>query len=245
MTRPTLLLYPALLLANRAAALWRTRMGLKTLLVGVHQFLIHPLLLEQAWRELYGPPTWHHRLVFFLHDFGYITKQKLDDAEGERHVELGAVLASRLLDRNAPAKLWLNTTTGEVSTQPLSGATALGPWGEFSLLHSRYYCKQVGLPPSRLCVADKWVIARENPNFYLLRGLLSGEIWEYVEQFTSGKYNDLNPRLPDISAEEIQAQHLNVRTLNAILDWHHQTRNNMDAWVRAHAFSLDLTPDPQ
>lgn len=245
MNRPPPLLYPALLLANRTSALWHTRMGLKTLLVGVHQFLIHPLLLERAWRELYGPPTWHHRVVFFLHDFGYITKKNLDDADGERHVELGAVLASRLLDRRAPAKLWLNTSTGEVGTQPLPGTTGLGPWGEFSLLHSRYYCKQVGLPPSRLCIADKWVIARENRSFYLLRGLLSGEIWEYVEQFMGGKYDDLNPRRPEISTEEIHARQLTPRTLNAILDWHEQTRNNMETWVRAHAYSLELTPDPK
>lgn len=45
--------------------------GTKSVLFGVHQFVIHPILLFVAWWKLYGFP-WDPRLwfAFLLHDIG-------------------------------------------------------------------------------------------------------------------------------------------------------------------------------
>lgn len=67
------------------------KIGTKSILFGVHQFAIHPVILALAWTKLFGMPTdprlW---LAFGLHDIGYIGKPNMDGKEGETHPELGA-----------------------------------------------------------------------------------------------------------------------------------------------------------
>jgi hypothetical protein len=99
-------------------------LGTRSVLYGAHCFLFHWFFVAKAWHRLYGwravrdryvglvslknPKLW---LAFFLHDIGYIGKKKMDDAEGERHPELG----SKIMDKMFGLK-----------------------WALFSLLHSRY-----------------------------------------------------------------------------------------------------------
>jgi hypothetical protein len=127
--------------------------GTRSLLIGVHQVVWHPLTVAVAWRRLYGRwPSWREALCILWHDWGYLGAREMDGPDGERHVELGARLAAGWLGRE---------------------------WGLFCLLHSRHYARLVGREPSPLCWADKASIGCERWWTYLPRARLSGELAEY------------------------------------------------------------------
>lgn len=127
--------------------------GTRSVLFGVHQFLIHPVIVLFSWWQLYGFP-WDPRIWICagLHDLGYVGKAEMDSDEGERHVEWGAWAAGALFGRR---------------------------WYEFCLGHSRHYAKKEGIPVSRLCFADKLAIALCPAWLYLPLAKLSGELAEY------------------------------------------------------------------
>ncbi len=128
--------------------------GTKSLLIGVHQFLLHPLLVAIAWWKLYGVP-WDPRLwlAFVVHDLGYWGKPNMDGPEGEKHVEWGAC--------------FMDTWFGQ-------------EWGSLCRYHSRFAARRDGKQFSRLCVADKLVTTIEPWWLYLPRARLSGELSEYM-----------------------------------------------------------------
>ena len=129
--------------------------GTKSILFGVHQFILHPLVVFAAWVWLYKKlPTWKESICIIIHDWGYWGKERMDDAEGERHPELGARIAEKML-----------------------GAECR----DLCLLHSRHYARNVGKEPSRLCWADKFSILFEPWWLYLPRAWASGELFEYRE----------------------------------------------------------------
>lgn len=130
------------------------RIGTRSVLFGVHQFLLHPVLLFVAWWKLYGFP-WDPRLwlAFFVHDLGYLGKPNMDGLEGEAHPILGARIMG------------------------LFGQE----WHDLVLLHSRYFAAAKGRQPSRLCYADKLVIVLEPSWLYLPRAWASGELEEFLE----------------------------------------------------------------
>lgn len=147
-------------------------MGTRSLLIGAHHLLIHPLFVALAWTRLYGlprdPRLW---LAFFLHDLGYLGKPCMDDARGETHPELGARIMRRLC--------------GE-------------PWAELCLYHSRSYARAAGHPPSALNAADKLAFALEPRALYLPRVILTGEIHEYLARAggqPGSKYGQDGPAL--------------------------------------------------
>ncbi len=143
-------------------------LGTKTLLFGVHQFILHPLFVAIAWWRLYGFPwNWRLWLCFIVHDWGYWGCRDLDCDEGRLHPEFGARLVSRLLDRR-PYSDWLTVFHEQ-----------WGPWGKFCLLHSRHYAKSADLKPSRLCMADKLAICLMPEWLYLTLAWLTGELAEY------------------------------------------------------------------
>lgn len=143
------------------------KIGTRSLLFGAHQFAIHPLFLVAGWWQSYGwsrvaeqsglvvslrdPRLW---IVFVIHDWGYWGLPNMDGDEGETHPEWAARVMTR----------WFGQQ-----------------WGDFSLLHSRFYAKRLGRPFSRLCVADKLAVALEPWWFYLPRVWLSGELGEYIQ----------------------------------------------------------------
>lgn len=143
--------------------------GTKSLLVGVHQVLIHPWFVARAWRRLYGWP-WDPRIwiAFFVHDLGYLGSPNMDGDEGERHPMLGARIMG-----------WM-----------------FGPrWFDFALYHSRFFVRRVNaeggaVRPSRLCYADKLAIVVTPKWLYLALARASGEIHEYMRHGAdpSGKY---------------------------------------------------------
>jgi hypothetical protein len=130
------------------------KIGTKSVLFGVHQFLIHPWIVALAWWKLYGfpfdPRLW---IAFFIHDLGYIGKPNMDGPEGDKHPEWAARIMGRLFGKE---------------------------WFDFCLYHSRFYAKRNGKRHSKLCVADKLAIALEPWWLYIPRALLSKEIHEYM-----------------------------------------------------------------
>lgn len=197
--------------------------GTKSLLFGVHHVLLHPLLLALAWTKLYGFPTdprvW---MAFFVHDLGYWGKQNMDGAGGETHVEWGA---QRM-------RQWF------------------GPeWGDFCLYHSRFYARKHNALPSRLCVADKYVIVIEPWWLYLPRAALSGELWEYIDVCLAenGKYS---------ACTGSQLFHMSLRDvwnlphyplLGKLLYWHARMVDDTAIWVeRQRTLELNAphTPAP-
>lgn len=134
--------------------------GTKSVLFGAHCWCIHPFALAWAWNKLYGPPLdprlW---VAFFVHDLGYIGKEKMDDELGESHPILGAKIMGVLFGQK---------------------------WHDFTLLHSRFYAKKLGRPFSRLCVADKIATGLMPPWLWVPMATASGEIHEYMDD--GGKY---------------------------------------------------------
>lgn len=147
--------------------------GTKSLLFGVHQFILHPITVWIAWIWLYRTlPTWRETVCVVIHDWGYWGKAKMDDEEGEKHPEWAAGVAHWLLDRPRFVPLspsffiWKRHNT---------------TYHDLCLYHSRHYARNAGVEPSRLCWADKMSILVERWWTYLPRAWASGELEEYRE----------------------------------------------------------------
>jgi hypothetical protein len=132
------------------------KIGTKSLLWGAHCFLLHPFFVAWGWKRLFGFP-WDPRLwcAFALHDIGYLDRVDMDGEDGERHVVLGARIMGRLF----------------------------GPeWADECYRHSRYWSRRMGLPVSRLCLADKLAFAITPAWLYLPMARWTGELAEYMER---------------------------------------------------------------
>ena len=164
------------------------KVGTRTILFGVHQFLWHPFIIWRAWRWLYGKnPTWPELVAIFCHDLGYWGKPNLDGPEGSTHPRAGAKIAARIVFhvtyRLKFLKFWLN---------PRTRAEARGAAVHFSvhsmldaatecLGHSREYAKTIGVTPGKLCWADKACVFFDPDWFYLFRARLAGELTEFKQ----------------------------------------------------------------
>lgn len=139
------------------------QIGTRSLLVGAHQFLLHPLMVALAWCKLYGfpfdPRLW---IAFIVHDWGYWGKPNMDGDEGERHPEFGGRIMNRLF-----------------------GAK----WGNFTLLHSASYAKLYGAKVSQLWAADKFATILVPRVLYLPLVRFTGEIHEYMDPTIAVKYS--------------------------------------------------------
>jgi hypothetical protein len=129
------------------------KIGTKSLLFGIHQFILHPILVTVAWRKLYGVwPTLRQIACIFLHDIGYFGKEDMDGDEGRGHPLLGGLIAEQWFGRQH---------------------------GDLVRYHSRAFAAAHGQPESLLCVPDKLSILLYPRWLYLLLGNLTGEIAEY------------------------------------------------------------------
>jgi hypothetical protein len=166
--------------------------GTKTLLWGSHCAILHPWYVARAWIRLYGWP-WHpaYWLAFVIHDWGYWGRANIDGPEGERHPLWAAKALNRLFGRE---------------------------WFYFCLLHSRFYSKRMGLPYSRLCVADKLAITLMPPKVWVRLARWSGEIDEYfaLHADPASKYGDDGWDTSDAEA------------------WFRQLQVYLRAWVAQH-----------
>jgi len=128
------------------------KMGTKSLLIGAHQFLWHPLTVFFAWVDLYGWPNWKEMVCIFIHDWGYWGLDNMEGPEGQWHPAYAANIADEYLGHD---------------------------YFNLILLHSRTVADKIGEKPSNLCWADKLSVYYERWWTYLPRVALSGEIHEY------------------------------------------------------------------
>ena len=185
------------------------RIGTKSLLFGAHQFILHPLLLAIAWWRLFGfpldPRLW---VAFIVHDLGYWGKPNMDGPEGTRHPEFGACFMGRFFGKR---------------------------WHDFCLYHSRYYARAAGVKPSRLCIADKYLVTLEPWWFYLPRVRWSGELEEYLALAK-----------PPSNTEEQGGKYvsMNIYSDDSIL-WYLAMQQYMYRWVIEHKNGKQDTWTPE
>jgi hypothetical protein len=128
------------------------RLGTKSLLFGVHQFIFHPLFVLLAWNKLYNSfPNPKELLCIVVHDWGYFNSPNMDGPEGTLHPKRSADLIRFLGDE----------------------------YYYLVLYHSRHYANIDKVLPSKLCWADKYSYKYDPIWFYVIRSNLSGEIKEY------------------------------------------------------------------
>lgn len=137
------------------------QVGTKSLLVGAHQFCLHPLTVVIAWRALYGKwPTWRELVCIIVHDFGYWGCKSMDGEDGCRHPLKGAWMVTGWFDQyDSPANYY-----------------------QLCLYHSRHWAAALQKPVSRLYYADKLSFSYIPWWVYVPLTLLSGELWEYRQQ---------------------------------------------------------------
>jgi hypothetical protein len=171
------------------------KLGTKSVLYGAHCFLLHPWFVALAWWRLFGfpldPRLW---VAFFVHDLGYVGKPNMDGEEGELHPYWGACVMGALFGRR---------------------------WFEFTLAHSRFLAKRLGIQPSRLCIADKLATPITPRWLYLPLVRATGEIHEYMAKSSSmnatgNKYSGMNL---DISSQQ---------------SWYRDMTGYMRRWVEEH-----------
>lgn len=212
--------------------------GTKSVLFGVHQFLLHPFMLAIGWWKAYG---------FRSVDIGQVPDPEADAL----NIFFGGTV---ILPKHEYASLfrpalWVaffvhdlgylgkpNMDGPEGESHPELGArimrTLFGDaWGDLVLLHSRYYAKKLDRPVSPLCFADKWVIILEPAWLYLPRVWLSGELREFVA-------NGQN-RVRGSAAGLTETEAADLLSGEA-LRWHRGMCSYMRRWIDEHA---DGKPD--
>lgn len=205
--------------------------GTKSVLFGVHQFALHPLLIAIGWWKEYG---WRRVEIGALSGLA-----ACEDCIGAHPAEY-PVYAS-LLD----PRLWLafivhdvgylgkpNMDGAEGETHPEVGARIMRglfgePWGDLVLLHSRYYAKRLGRPLSPLCIADKWVSLIEPWWLYLPRVWATGELAEYMAN--ARKRGETTGPNDPLDAEEREAF-----LSGSARRWHWAFQRYMRRWIAEH-----------
>lgn len=145
--------------------------GTKSILFGVHQFVIHPFTVLLAWRKLYRSwPTWREAIAIFCHDLGYWGCPNIDGAEGKQHPRHGAIIAARIVG-------WLEWNP-RIQKFPRSGAYSF-EIERLTAYHSRDTAKKDRRQVSELYAADKYCVFYDPFWLYRLRARLSGEFDEF------------------------------------------------------------------
>lgn len=137
--------------------------GTRSVLFGVHAFWWHFLTVGLAWRRLYKTwPTRWEWLAIFMHDLGYWGCKDMDGPAGKRHPERAGFWGWQ-------AGLKLSRCDVDVANRV----------SRLIRGHSRSFCTLSSSPVSKLCNPDKLSVLYDPAPFYWLRGVASGEIFEY------------------------------------------------------------------
>lgn len=224
--------------------------GTRSVLYGAHCFFLHPWFVARAWWRLYGaervyigyragfPNTLRWRLgfrggpvfasiltslplwvAFFVHDLGYVGKKEMDDADGETHPLFGARLLSRLFEPHVAEYVYDSYHGGW-----RLGKEQFGVWGEFALLHSRFYAKRLDKNPSRLCAADKLSFALTPSWLYLPMTRATGELAEYMSRSGAKETG---------TAEGNKYAHMNVHNDDPKI-WFANLADYVTRWAETH-----------
>jgi len=181
------------------------KIGTRSVLFGVHQFLFHPFTVVLAWRSLYKRwPHWWELVAIFCHDLGYTGLPNLDGPEGQQHPRRGANLTTKVVFKLG---YWLRRLKGyskdaasfyAVEQALQAGCLALG--------HSREFCRSIDAEPTALCWADKFCVFFDPMPFYFLRAWMTGELDEFKQH--------AQPHIGNVSARTWQLWYRGkVRTL--------------------------------
>lgn len=164
----------------------RLPVGTRTLLFGVHQFLLHPFFVAKAWIMLYGWP-WHPAiwLSFVVHDWGYWGLHELESGKGLNHVQLGAKIVQRVFGpwfgcRNMLCNNGMFVSRDDSGRRIVLRDCKCHYWSNFNLFHSRQYAQLFDRDVSPLCLADKLSIALVPAKLYLALARFTGEIDHYL-----------------------------------------------------------------
>ena len=142
--------------------------GTKSVLFGVHQFVLHPIIVAWSWLIIYRKwPKLYEWAAIITHDLGYWGMPNMDGSEGESHPEIMAGWWRKFFG-----------AFGEKVAREILG-------------HSRFHAQKHDLPLSKLFKPDKLSTALYPRWLYLLLGNLSGEIDEYMGLCNDGKYTDI------------------------------------------------------
>lgn len=182
------------------------KVGTKSLLFGVHQFIWHPITVARAWRRLHRKwPTLAECICIFVHDWGYWGCNDMDGPEGKNHPKLGARLAAIWVGRFHRLKMWaclplvfaftgvgrrafklvlrerefrfyFFQIRGLIGAKSTEVAVAAHHLVRY---HSRSLAKSEGAQVSPLCGPDKLSVIFDPHLFYMLRAWLSGEGREF------------------------------------------------------------------
>lgn len=148
------------------------KIGTKSILFGVHQFIYHPLTIALAWRKLYGKwPNWIAVISIFFHDWGYWGCPNMDGPEGQEHPVRGAQISKCIAYLISRFLLFRSDYSARRQGN-------MAYW--YCLGHSRYHAAKAKLLLSPLFLPDKMSVLFDPPWFYLLRARLSGELVEYM-----------------------------------------------------------------
>ena len=141
-------------------------LGTKTLLFGVHQIFIHPFMVALSWIILYKSlPSCQEFFCIFIHDWGYWGKKDLKGKEGDKHPELGAKIASKMLGEK---------------------------WGKFILGHSTFYASRNEIGISKLMAPDKYWHCIVPFWFYASLSIPTGELKHYRKLNHARQVSDAN-----------------------------------------------------
>lgn len=132
------------------------KIGTKTLLFGLHQFMLHPALMLIAYIKVFKTcPSLLEIVAIIVHDWGYFGKEGIDSKGGEYHPYLGAKIC-RLL---------------------------FGPKGwDFCIGHNDEVRLKEGVARSRLYTVDKYYYILIPVWLHRLLGDISGESLEIAER---------------------------------------------------------------
>lgn len=175
--------------------------GQRSLLIGVHQFLLHPLLVAIAWIKLYGIP-WNPKiwLCFLVHDWGYWFCEDIDGDTGKNHPWFGAYMVQLFCDLKyteqthidddefanriniAREQGWTDEVKYNFKSKLFTYTVYESRWRDFCLYHSRHIAEEEQVPFSRLCVADKLATALLPTWLFIILATLSGEMKEFEQR---------------------------------------------------------------
>ena len=132
------------------------KIGTKSLLFGVHQFMLHPALVLLAWLVYYKRfPRLFQLCAIVTHDWGYWGCSNMDGNEGSNH-PLRA------------GKMWRYSKFGRKVMWEIYG-------------HSGSFASVNNFPLSKLFKADKLSMIFLSCFVYLILSSLSGEIIEFMK----------------------------------------------------------------
>jgi hypothetical protein len=161
------------------------KVGTKSILLGCHQFIIHPIFVYAAWIKLYKHlPNWQESICIFIHDWGYWQKPNMDGQEGEDHPRWASDWAYYHLDHQHRDLYYY------------------GRYSDLCMFHSRFQARRFAMNVSKLCLPDKIGVSFMPAWLWVNLAKFSGEIKEYMAQ---DKYEINQGVIPEPSGKDFRS----------------------------------------